>query len=147
MKIEIKNTIGTPIITFSNFKKGSIEPFIFINFLTSVNINGFEAKSNILVELTDISEMLANLKVLNESLKRIFFFQHNDKYFTIKFEPNTTGQIMITGNLRSEDYSSRLEFKFEMGQELLPELINQCEEVVNRFTKDSQIDKYLYLNN
>ncbi len=143
MKIEIKNTIGTPIITFSNFKKGSIEPFIFINFLTSVNINGFEAKSNILVELTDISEMLANLKVLNESLKRIFFFQHNDKYLTIKFEPNTTGQIMITGNLRSEDYSSRLEFKFEMGQELLPELINQCEEVVNRFTKESPIDKYL----
>lgn len=143
MNIEIKNTLGNPIITFSHFKKEDGESPVFINFLTTISINNFETKSHISIELTDLSEMLSNLKVLNETLKRTFYFQHIDERLVIKFEPQSTGEILISGNFKSEDYSTSLEFKFETGQELIPELIKQCEEIVQRFSEKQPIDKYL----
>jgi hypothetical protein len=143
MKIEIKNTIGDPVITFSHFKKEAGDSSVFINLLITININNFEAKSHISVELTDLSEMLHNLKLLNETLKRTFFFQHIDERLIIKFEPQNTGKIIISTTFRSEDYSANLDFKFETGQELIPEITTQCEEVVKRFSENQPIDKYL----
>lgn len=143
MNIEIKNTLGEPVITFSHFKKVDNEFPLFINLLTTICINNFETKSYISVELTDLSEMLSNLKVLNETLKRTFYFQHIDERLVIKFEPQSTGKIVISGNFKSEDYSTSLEFKFETAQELIPELIKQCEKIVQRFSENQPIDKYL----
>jgi hypothetical protein len=143
MNIEIKNILGKPVITFSHFKKEGVGSPAFVSLLTTICINGFETKSYISVELTDLSEMLFNLKVLDETLKRTFFFQHIDERLIIKFEPNNTGQILISGKFKSENYSTNLEFKFETSQELIPELIKQCEEVVKRFSGEQPIDKYL----
>jgi hypothetical protein len=143
MIIEIKNSVGETQIILSNFKKEEGEAPVFISLLVSLRINRYETKSRISVELTDLSEMLSNLKVLYETLNRTFFFQHIDERLVIKFVPDSTGKVSITGGLRSEDYSTNLEFKFESSQELIPELIKQCEEVVHRFSEVQPIDKFL----
>ena len=135
MFIEIKSTSGESKITFNHFVKEDGEKPIFISLFATIQIDKAITKSRILVELSDISEMVGNLKILYTTLNRTFFFQHIDDRLTIKFTPEITGQVIISGNMRNENYSSNLEFKFESSQELMPELINQCEEVVKRFSE------------
>lgn len=124
--MNIKDTKGITHIRFENFRKLPATDPIFVEMKVSVDINNFTANTKVTIELTDLKEMLSNLEVLNKTLERTFYFQHIDEQVKIKFEPLKTGTILIEGSLRSNDYSTSLEFKFETDQTLLLELMEDC---------------------
>ncbi len=66
------------------------------------------------IELTDFDEFVKNLKRLDETLKQTFFFQHIDEHLQIKFEPQITGNINVTGFLKDIQYVNTLNSSFEM---------------------------------
>jgi hypothetical protein len=129
--MKIKDREGVVRITFENFNRLPDKDPAFIDMDVSVNVNNFSANIRITAELTDLSEMLTNLEVLNKTLKRTFYFQHIDEQIKIKFEPLNTGSILISGNVKNKDYSTSLEFKFETDQTYLPELIKSCKETID----------------
>lgn len=130
--MEIKDKDGEVRIKFSDFKKqyGDDEP-VFIDLLVEVTMNNAKAKEAITVELSDFDEFVKNLKRLNETLKQTFYFQHIDEQLQIKFEPQITGNINVTGFLRDKQYINVLNFSFEMPPIELSHLIRQSENMID----------------
>lgn len=134
MEINIQSKSGKEVLRFSNFIiKSSYYELnqIFISFKINIITNSISANFELDAELSDFEEMLNHLKVLNQDLKRTFYFQHSDERVKIKFSPNELGIINIEGFVFEEGYSSKVEFKFETDQSYLEEIIQQCENTVD----------------
>ncbi len=89
------------------------------------------AKEGITIELSDFEEFVKNLKRLDETLKQTFYFQHIDEQLQIKFEPQITGNISVTGFLKDKQYMNVLNFSFEMPPTELSHLIRQSENIID----------------
>lgn len=133
MNLQIKNQFNTPVIQLFNFKKEDGESPIFISTQVKIELDHFTAASTVSIELSEYNELLSNFKKLYQTLNWTFFFQDIDSRLVLKFEPNQTGQIRIKGNLRNPESTTNLEFEFQSGQELLPELMDQCNLIMNYF--------------
>ena len=131
-KMEIKDNKGQVRIKFSNFKKqyGDDEP-VFIDLFVEIKMNNAIAKEPITIELSDFYEFVINLKRLNETLKQMFFFQHIDEQLQIKFEPQITGNISVSGFLNDKQYVNTLNFSFEMPPTEISYVIGQCEKIID----------------
>ena len=131
-KMEIKDNKGQVRIKFSNFKKqyGDDEP-VFIDLFVEIKMNNAIAKEPITIELSDFYEFVINLKRLNETLKQMFFFQHIDEQLQIKFEPQITGNISVSGFLNDKQYVNTLNFSFEMPPTEISYLIGHCEKIID----------------
>jgi hypothetical protein len=130
--MEIKDKEGQIRIKFSDFKKqyGDDEP-VFIDLLVEISMNNAIAKEVITIEVSDFEEFVKNLKQLDETLKQTFFFQHIDEQLQIKFEPQITGNISVTGFLKDKQYVNTLNFSFEMPPTEISYLIRQCENIID----------------
>lgn len=130
--IEIKDKEGQVRIKFSDFKKqqGDDEP-VFIDLLAEITMNNAIAKEAITVELSDFDDFIKNLKRLDEMLKQTFYFQHIDEQLQIKFEPQITGNIIVTGFLKDKQYVNMLSFSFEMPPSEISYLIRQSENIID----------------
>jgi hypothetical protein len=94
-------------------------------------MNNAIAKEVITIEVSDFEEFVKNLKQLDETLKQTFFFQHIDEQLQIKFEPQITGNISVTGFLKDKQYVNTLNFSFEMPPTEISYLIRQCENIID----------------
>jgi hypothetical protein len=129
--MEIKDINGETRIKFSAFKKQYEGEPIFIDLSVEIYLDNSLAKESITIELSDLASFLKNLEILNGELKQTFYFQHSDQRIEIKFEPLTTGNIKVSGFLRDILYANSLNFSFEMPPSNLPNLIRNCENLVD----------------
>ncbi len=130
--MEIKDKEGQVRIKFSDFKKqyGDDEP-VFIDLFVEIKMKNAIAKEAITIEFSDFYEFVKNLKQLDETLKQTFFFQHIDEQLQIKFEPQITGNISVSGFLNDKQYVNTLNFSFEMPPTEISYLIGQCEKIID----------------
>jgi hypothetical protein len=130
--MEIKDKEGQVRIKFSDFKKqyGDDEP-VFIDLFVEITMNNSTAKEAITIEFSDFYEFVKNSKQLDETLKHTFFFQHIDEQLQIKFEPQITGNIRVTGFLMDKQYINTLNFSFEMPPTEITYMIGQCEKIID----------------
>ncbi len=130
--MEIKDKEGQVRIKFSDFKKqyGDDEP-VFIDLFVEIKMKNAIAKETITIEFSDFYEFVKNLKQLDETLKQTFFFQHIDEQLQIKFEPQITGNISVSGFLNDKQYVNTLNFSFEMSPTEISYLIGQCEKIID----------------
>ena len=112
--MEIKDKEGQVRIKLSDFKKqyGDGEP-VFIDLFVEIKMKNAIAKETITIEFSDFYEFVKNLKQLDETLKQTFFFQHIDEQLQIKFEPQITGNISVSGFLNDKQYVNTLNFSFK----------------------------------
>lgn len=130
--MEIKDKEGQVRIKFSDFKKqyGDDEP-VFIDLFVEIKMKNAIAKEAITIEFSDFYEFVKNLKQLDETLKQTFFFQHIDEQLQIKFEPQITGNISVSGFLNDKQYVNTLNFSFEMPPTEISYLIGHCEKIID----------------
>lgn len=129
--MEIKDKDRNIRIKFSNFNKLYNDRPVFISLLIEISMDIAIAKDIITIELSDFEEFVKNLKKLDEKLTHAFFFQHLDEQLQIKFEPQTSGNINVTGFLKDKQYINTLLFSFEMPPTEVSNLIMEGEKIIN----------------
>jgi len=129
--MEIKDKDRNIRIKFSDFNKLYNNEPVFVDLLIEITMDIAIAKDSITIELSDFEEFVENLKKLNEKLAHTFFFQHLDEQLQIKFEPQTTGNINVTGFLKDKQYINTLFFSFEMPSTEVSNLIMEGKKIIN----------------
>lgn len=129
--MEIKDKDRNIRIKFSNFNKLYNDSPVFISLLIEISMDIAIAKDIITIELSDFEEFVKNLKKLDEKLTHSFFFQHLDEQLQIKFEPQTSGNINVTGFLKDKQYINTLLFSFEMPSTEVSNLRMEGEKIIN----------------
>lgn len=133
MNIQIKNQLEIPVINLSDFRTESGDDPIFISTQVKIELDGFSAVSSVSIELSDYNKLLSDLNALYRATNVTFYFQDIDGRLVLKFERSKTGHISVSGDLRNIQHTSGIEFKFQIGEEQIPDLITQCEIMVNKF--------------
>ena len=137
MSISIKDRFGNEVLRFSNFLIRSSLPEpkqVFITFDLELNTGSVSGNFKLDAELSDFEEMLDHLEVLNEDLRRTFYFQHSDERIEIKFTPNNLGIIVVEGFVFEKDYASKVDFRFETDQSHLVDIIDQSKGIISHLT-------------
>jgi hypothetical protein len=109
--MEIKDKYGFVRVKFDNFEKYS-ELSVFVTFEVLITLNNFTAKRKLSAELSDFEYVLEYNSKMLEKLTQVFYFQHDDDYLKIKFEPIKNEGINIWGYVKDELYTNTLEFSF-----------------------------------
>jgi hypothetical protein len=130
--MKIKDKEGNERIKLFNFKKLFNEEPIFVNVWVEIKMKTANAKEEITIELTDFDEFLLNLNKLNKTLKQTFYFQHIDEQLQIKFEPEISGNINVSGFLKDKQYLNTLNFSFEMSSTEISHLIEEGKNVMDK---------------
>ncbi|HTA28273.1 MAG TPA: hypothetical protein VK809_10815 [Bacteroidia bacterium] len=108
------------------------QPSQFLKAILSINVDDFKVKTMISAEISDFEEILTGFKILHKTLTQTFYFQHNDQRVVIKFAPDKTGHICVSGTVKSVDYKTSLVFEFYTDQTFLPEIIEKLEKEIDK---------------
>ncbi len=130
--MEIKDKKGNIRILLTNFKKLFNEEPVFISILVEIIMDNAIAKEEITIEFSDLDELVKNLIKLNKTLKQTFYFQHIDEQLQIKFEPEISGNINVSGFLKDKQYVNTLSFSFEMPSTEINYLIKQGNDIIDK---------------
>ncbi|HTB07567.1 MAG TPA: hypothetical protein VK806_11505 [Bacteroidia bacterium] len=130
MTIQIKDKKGDTAIRLKNFVISSKSKPLLVDMDIEVDVNDFKAKINTTVLYSEIEGTVDQLEVLYKTLTRTFWFFDLDQRVAIKFAPTATGNIQISGNIKSLDYATSSEFMFGTDQSFIPELISQIKNVL-----------------
>lgn len=108
----------------------------FLHAIVSINVDDFQVKTKISAEITDFEHVLKGSKLLYKTLRQTFYFQHNDRRVEIKFAPDSSGHVNVSGRVRSMNYKASLDFEFYTDQTCFPEFIEELEKEIVRLNKE-----------
>lgn len=130
--MELKDKNEHVRIRFSNFKKqyGDQEP-VFLDLRIEVTMDNATARETITIEFSDFKEFMKNLNRLDETLKHTFYLQHIDEQLQVKFEPQITGNIRVTGFLTDKQHENTLNFSFDMPPSEIRHVISEGNNIID----------------
>lgn len=129
MKIQIGNNIEYLILEEFIYK-GSSNPQ-FLRITVTLKLNGFTSNLKIDILEDELLDLREGLQKLYDTLKFEFVFSNLDDNIELRFKPTDTGQVIIKGYLRNDDYTAKLDFIIVTDQTFLPKSIKDLNQILN----------------
>jgi hypothetical protein len=85
--------------------------------------------------LGELKMLLNDIQKLYDSLKHDFVFSNLEHNIKVTISPTITGQIILKGILRNDDFTGEIDFEITTDQSYLPETIAQLKNTLKDLNK------------
>jgi hypothetical protein len=131
-KIHFYNKERNVIIEFTNFRfDKNLTNTVFVYFKGKVNIDFFHLETDFEAEVFDFEDLLSSLKLMYEGKRKSANFNPLSSKIIIRFDFLDYSHILVTGTIVNDMATCCLEFKYEIDQSFLPELIQEIKSVIS----------------
>ena len=125
------------IIQFKDFQTVQIEDPKILTFTGIVKFDFFHIETDFEAEEYDFKNLMLSLEKMHKREQKYASFNPLSPKIRIKLSEDM-GQIEIKVEIRNNLYTGNLQFKYEIDQSFLPELIGKISAVLNSTNTDFQ---------